>query len=349
MSWLRSFGWCCVFVVVGCTQSRVPLGTDDGGVRRDGGGIPCGRATCTGEEVCCNASCGICAAPDLSCPAIACEFRCGETVCEPGVSACCMGCDGEETCAGPGGECPPIGCPPPSCRDGSTCAPQEICCAGCFGESFCAEARTGCPEIDCPADCRSDADCGPAGTCCSDCTGGAYCSSGPCPLCPDPNPCAPMDAFGVGDCDLALGTAWNGSACVGLSGCSCEGTDCSRLYMSRAACAEATSFCGGCTSDAECGLDQWCDPCAHGSCPGCEDCVQNCAPSRCATGEMALCFAARPECGPNGTAIVRDGCWQCVDAYTCDPIDCSTTGCPVGEHCEPCFSGLMCIPDGAVC
>jgi hypothetical protein len=42
-------------------------------------------------------------------------------------------------------------------------------------------------------------------------------------------PCAPFDARPVGPCDLFLGYSWDGSQCVPLSGCECEGIDCDRL------------------------------------------------------------------------------------------------------------------------
>jgi hypothetical protein len=44
-----------------------------------------------------------------------------------------------------------------------------------------------------------------------------------------PPTCVPMDARGVGPCDAVLGYAWNGSRCVSISGCECEGSDCERL------------------------------------------------------------------------------------------------------------------------
>jgi len=48
--------------------------------------------------------------------------------------------------------------------------------------------------------------------------------------------CAAMDARGEGDCDLALGIVWNGTACISISGCSCVGTECGELFRTDAAC-----------------------------------------------------------------------------------------------------------------
>ncbi len=349
---LRFAALAAIVVVAGCTQSRVPLGSDDGGVDA-GGGVRCGSATCAAGQECCNESCGLCTEPGEGCPAIACVFTCGGEACPAGVYECCPGCDGEEVCAGPGGECPPVACPTPSCRDGAFCPVGEICCEGCFGASFCAEESTGCPAIDCPADCGADSDCGPGGACCPDCSGGRFCAAeGLCPACPEPEPCTPMDARGEGLCDAFFGWAWTGEACTSVSGCSCVGAECDRLFDSLEACERRYASCGGCTSDVTCGVSGWCNPCARGSCPECDDCVQDCAPSRCATGEMPTCRAIRPECGETGVAIVVDGCWLCVDAYTCERLpagDCRATGCAEGSSCQLCRTGYACVPDGAVC
>ncbi|MBU1221011.1 hypothetical protein KKF34_19975 [Myxococcota bacterium] len=74
-----------------------------------------------------------------------------------------------------------------------------------------------------------------------------------------------------------------------------------------------------CESDAECGVDSWCNPCGGASCPGCTDCVGACTAHSCETQpiEELQCNALRPECGENGLAIIRDGCWVCVDSVTC--------------------------------
>lgn len=55
--------------------------------------------------------------------------------------------------------------------------------------------------------------------------------------------CAPRDAMGMGPCDLFLGWTWDGTMCRGLSGCSCVGADCDRLYSSLSTCEAATAGC----------------------------------------------------------------------------------------------------------
>lgn len=78
----------------------------------------CGRATCPLGQVCCNDSCGICAAPDEACIQIACEDAgddedgspddpgaeaCGEGfTCAPGLECCNESC---HICVEPGGAC----------------------------------------------------------------------------------------------------------------------------------------------------------------------------------------------------------------------------------------------------
>jgi hypothetical protein len=68
--------------------------------------------------------------------------------------------------------------------------------------------------------------------------------------------CAAQNARGVGLCDRFLGYAWNGSSCVGLSGCSCEGSDCRALFSSLEACRAAYIRCdcrtAGCPSGQRC-------------------------------------------------------------------------------------------------
>ena len=73
-----------------------------------------------------------------------------------------------------------------------------------------------------------------------------------------------------------------------------------------------------CRTDMDCANDEWCNGCASGSCPFCDDCVAACQPARCASDSVLTCRCARPDCGAGNTAIVRDGCWVCVDAFTCE-------------------------------
>lgn len=76
--------------------------------------------------------------------------------------------------------------------------------------------------------------------------------------------CAPMDAQPNGPCGVVLGVRWNGMACEGISGCSCVGSDCMRLYATAEECERAYAGCsGGSTCGTIAGLtcapDEWCD------------------------------------------------------------------------------------------
>jgi hypothetical protein len=57
--------------------------------------------------------------------------------------------------------------------------------------------------------------------------------------------CAPQAAHGVGTCDVIVGYAWSGTACVAQSGCGCEGADCGGIYPTRDACLAARAACTG--------------------------------------------------------------------------------------------------------
>ena len=59
--------------------------------------------------------------------------------------------------------------------------------------------------------------------------------------------CAAQAAAGVGACDRFFGYAWNGSTCVTISGCSCEGSACGALFTTVEECRAAYPSCDGCT------------------------------------------------------------------------------------------------------
>jgi hypothetical protein len=33
---------------------------------------------------------------------------------------------------------------------------------------------------------------------------------------------------------------------------------------------------------------------------------------------MLTCRCARPDCGDGNTSVIRDGCWVCVNATSCE-------------------------------
>jgi hypothetical protein len=352
----------------GCSSS-VMIGSDDGGTGSDAGpradagpGEPCGANTCTGDTYCCNASCGICAPEGAGCVAIACPepVVCNGEVCEAEGATCCPGCFATDAfCSGPGGVCPAIDCPA-GCESDADCGSGGRCCPGCDeGEGTCVDATSPCPELVCPPECGGDV-CGADEQCCEGGCPGVADNCQPAdqmciiPDCPAPT-CDPMRAYGQGECDAELGIRWNGDYCESVSGCDCVGGDCGRLYGSVSECEGYHGSCSaqaGCESDLECPEQMFCEGCARGSCPVCLDCRSDCRPLPCGHEGEPVCDESKPECGEGGVAIVKDGCWVCVDPNSCEEIgadDCRVTGCDADESCQVCFSGYVCLPDGAVC
>ncbi|MEM6957408.1 MAG: hypothetical protein AAF645_17075 [Myxococcota bacterium] len=233
----------------------------------------CGTDTCGEGESCCQTGCdeddficssGGCAAIGIECPG---PVVCGGTTCEDSI-ACCGDCDGElSICSGPGGECPALACPPPACGDDICEDDGAVCCPACPGEApFCSGPEGVCPAIACPEctpqDVRFEGGCEPANRYWFDgerCVGGTGCEcigrdcdaafdrpeecEAAFAACIDPS-CEADDAVAVGECDAIVGVAWNGRACVALSGCECEGTDCGR-YTSEEQCVDEHAACGG--------------------------------------------------------------------------------------------------------
>ncbi len=136
-------------LLAGCSVSHVDAGAD-AGVRPDSSGrvdgssgpdagasdagdaVVCGDRTCPAGEYCCNASCGICAAPGDGCITLECVD------------------------AGPG---PGVDAGPPVCGTiaGYICGPDEYCdyggdatCGGDDGGGYCFPRPTACPDIYMP-------------------------------------------------------------------------------------------------------------------------------------------------------------------------------------------------------
>jgi len=82
----------------------------------------------------------------------------------------------------------------------------------------------------------------------------------------------------------------------------------------------------GCETDLSCVAREYCNDCATGSCPGCEDCVAGCVPHECPSEPAVDCRMARPDCGEGNVAVARmeDGarsaCWVCVNRSTCEDV-----------------------------
>jgi hypothetical protein len=74
----------------------------------------------------------------------------------------------------------------------------------------------------------------------------------------------------------------------------------------------------GCLEDGHCPPSYYCDPCAHPSCPDCDDCIQDCSSHGCPTeAELTTCADPRPDCGEGNVGVIRSGCWVCVSMETC--------------------------------
>lgn len=126
-----------------------------------------------------------------------------------------------------------------TCRSTSDCPPSMMCqgAPGCDVPWRCVPATACTPDI--ARFCGCD---GVTFEGSSTCAGRPYRAFGRCPAADGGTSCAPMDAVGEGLCDGYFGVAWNGSACVSITGCRCVGADCPRAYRDREECVAA---CGG--------------------------------------------------------------------------------------------------------
>lgn len=125
---------------------------------------------------------------------------------------------------------------PGACRGNVDCAAGQQCVGpeGC-GVPWNCRAVSGCAR-DLGSYCSCEGDTFMAS---STCPGRPYLHRGACSATPDAGPrpdCPPDDARGVGMCTAFFGYAWDGTRCVGLGGCSCQGSACGSLAFSLELC-----------------------------------------------------------------------------------------------------------------
>lgn len=138
--------------------------------------------------------------------------------------------------------------------------------------------------------------------------------------------CAPQDARGAGPCEAIVGHVWNGSFCVAISGCSCQGEDCDEIGATAEACLvaheECVRSCGG-LAELECLPSEYCDY-PDGSFCGGDDSPGVCRarPVDCLEpGGVLVCGCDRSEyigeCSAYlaGTDVARLGPCVTTDAY----------------------------------
>lgn len=155
------------------------------------------------------------------------------TICDDDCPGVCS-CDGTTFCNACSANAEGVSVARAGSCDASSCDAQDArgsgACALFLGYKWDGEACTGiggcsCVGVDCGALYESPTACEAAHAECGD-------------------PCTAMDARGDGLCDAFFGYSWDGAHCAGISGCSCEGTDCDRLFDSPAACQAAHRGCG---------------------------------------------------------------------------------------------------------
>lgn len=135
-----------------------------------------------------------------------------------------------------------------------------VCTEPCAGDGDCQRfgSRAACGEVE---GCDS-----PPSSICAEVEGAA--GSGPGPVSNDP--CRPFDAAtGASNCGAVVGYTWNGQMCEAVY-CSCQGSECDRLFESADACDRAHRDCYAesgvtrqCVTHADCALQfrTCCWPC----------------------------------------------------------------------------------------
>jgi Cys-rich repeat protein len=261
----------------------------------------------------------------------------------------------------------------PACVFDSDCGLGEYCDHSPWAEMVgcCVPldaSGAGCPAgyPVCPGTCKlqpglcwSDADCA-AGT---HCEGAIVCPPGAmCFVADQPGKCLPDATCTIvkpgshGMCEMFMGYIFDGTACVGESGCGC-GAECAFFFKTLADCEAACPVKPlTCNTDDECGIGQYCQVlCGNGWCSG-----------QCSAVPSGTCVKDA-DCGAGGTCQ-KDVCPMCVGCpcfgkcVNSGPLPCTADkDCPAGQACEqftqcpacyymdppclaPCLSTQVCLP-----
>ena len=168
-----------------------------------------------------------------------------QTACLAHKQACDVACPGDPLCIGAclaeKAECSAcIMTAMTYCADRLGCGEQATTAVCCVLE-HCSDPFGGnCAESACPAENRAMTEClaGDASDLCTDYMQ-TTCLGLPSEWTQDEEECDATSARAVGECTSSLGWTWNGSACVELHGCTCEGSDCNDLMEHQAGCLAA--------------------------------------------------------------------------------------------------------------
>jgi hypothetical protein len=274
------------------------------------------------DDGCNTCTCG--ADGSWGCTLMGCVAECkpGETkIADDGCNTCSCQQNGtwactEKACVEPcDGPMPPCAAPPPGC---------DYVGGGCVNGSW------TCGKLVCNSECKPG-EVKDAGDGCNTCfcgdDGTWACTKKAC----GPE-CAPQDAQGIGPCDAFFGYAWNGKECVGLGGCSCQGTDCDKTYSSVEECKKVHLSCG---TSLECVVDSDCPP-PPPFCNVCPDGTEICPSVACLNG---MCVMSEGGCAGGGVgpglpcdkpgvkAPADDGCNTCICGdnltWSCTKIGCN--------------------------
>jgi hypothetical protein len=197
-----------------------------------GGGAPTGGVTGDG-----GGAGGCVSAQD--CPVTDSCQRCWDGSCVSSTANCING-----QCVVTPGVCPRNPCEGVACGGScELCGPSTCQTGFCDGAGACVAAAPRCP---CDPDTPCPQPANPACIVCANTTtvcANAVCYRSQCQLTRPRCPCEAMQAAASGDCALVLGAAWNGTICVGLSGCECTGADCPSLFPDVLTCKDKQSQC----------------------------------------------------------------------------------------------------------